>query len=327
MKKKIILEIIDGVNKELTKNSDKWKQRYNGYLKKLEENEQALKELDSKFNNWKPLMLYSNLDELMNDVKFQFRFHGQRVAYISYNKDEDIILKPISETNNISSELELKKEFLWNSKEATEFREYFKNIENERKEVNMENKTEMISHFLKKFDEEKKTLKEIRPIKYYEICSFKMRTPLLVKNDPIDFERYEGQGGHIDIMAITRMEDNTSRLNVFEFENDKSAEDIIKKAVAYGVFMCHLLEDNEKWWNIINSKYGKPEVLEKNKKTIINVVALMPAPENGDGVAGFENQIYDVTANYSIEPYTLYYNKDIDEFTGFLPKVMMKRNS
>ncbi len=76
--------------------------------------------------------------------------------------------------------------------------------------------------------------------------------------------------------------------------------------------------------NPLSPAHTKEQIKENDEdKTIINVAILMPPPENGDGIIGFENQIYDVTDNYSIELYTLYYNKDTDEFTGFLPKVMM----
>lgn len=313
-----ITKIITETQKLLSDNEE-WKKRYNKYAVKTLGNIDFIKEQRKKFNEFKPLHLYISLTNAYtskNSLKLDVRYRGQTVASLTA-KNNDVRLSTKnynnSNSNNFGYESQINNKD-WRSKEAQNFRKFFKNRKNTRNNINKKNEEHNIESLLlsqfSKRNRDEKLLTKIQPIKIGGI-RFGMPSPLRasISNDI----GYSGkQGGGIDILSRTGI-GKATYLTVFElkYENKskESPKNALVQAIKYAVFIRELLrsESGEKWYKIFGFKRKLSEKIK------IRVVCAMP-DDNPD--TSFENEIYEI-GNDEIECHYLYFKYDGREVTKF----------
>lgn len=276
-------EAIKKTQQELNKNVSKWKERYEDYVTETANNKDDIMGRRKKFHKWSNLNVYSTIGKAKdNSNYFDLRYQGQSVGQISVSKRDNSVKLHISKRqySNNCDEKYLKgypkdvcKEgcYSWHSKEAKEFRKYFKS--NPGKQGHPEHKYEnLLLKELFRNDGKNKSLTYIQPVTIGKDIFFQMPTPLTASGNEIKYS--DGHGG-IDILA-RRREGNKSTLTIFELKDEYNPpKKVICQAIAYATFIVELCKTKayEKFCELCG--------LEKQKIDTIYVSILMPDPGNG----------------------------------------------
>lgn len=293
-----------------------WQSLFDGYLKKI------TKIQDDKINNRKKFRLvgnlhcYSSISQEKN--RFDIRYLGQSVATIEVNAGK-VNFTPKKNLNSYFQGLEnLKGCDAWNSEKGKQFRKYFKDMnENDVRVKSPEHRAEsaLLKEFIKATRKDK-LLPNIQPVKLHN-CFFQMPTPLAASGDDVNMS-LNGKGGGIDMMARIKLVSGESRLTIFELKDETKKQEtpvkVIRQAIAYSIFVAHLLKYNEEWWYQLGFS-------KEPKNKIINVATLMPFSNEFDGKS-YENQIIHLKNGYRLELHSLFYENN--HFSGSLVEIMKK---
>ncbi len=319
----ILEQIIAEVSLQLTSEDNiEWVERYNGYLDDI--NKYAKNQIDSRrLFRPEPFTCYSSISRATKlKGEFDLRFKGQSVATITVDKNSVVQFTPKHETNNQYFGCDIQGTYEWDSVEATHFRSHFSNLTGEIKTKSPEHTLEnlLLNEFAKTSSQEK-SLCNIQPIRLNG-CYLQIPTPLSAsKKDSVNYAKQ--YGGGIDIMARVRMRNNDVRLTIFELKDENTEKEpatvVIKQAVAYGVFIAHLLANNPNWWMLFG--YSKEPI---ERRRVINIATLMP-PSSKPELIEFENMKLSIGNGYELELHTLYFDEATNSFTGSLKDNMLER--
>ncbi len=324
-------------------NEKDWKIRYEDYANKIHAKLDSIKLSKTLFHQWEPLYLYMNVTEakksLNSDVSFNLRYQGQAVATlkiidtiasISTKKVEDkavcISTKEFEAKNKRDFNcLEKLDNCLWNSKEASRFRDHFsKKLKRTvvSKKRNEEHRIEslLLTEFSKKKKEDK-ALCKIQPVKLSKVCRFPMPTPISASGSG-DVTFSGANGGGIDILARVRKGGST-KLCIIEVKDENKPSEPPKKAIlqglAYAIFIRELLrsKSGDLWWKI----YGFEKPIKKSNHLM--VACAMPSNKNND--ESFKNEIinFDDESGDTIQLQYIYFeekNNEIIEIDSSLKK-------
>jgi hypothetical protein len=305
-------------------NNNEWMVRYDSYAEKISKNNYDIGIARKMFHEWKPLHVYlsiTNAKNATNYLKFQLRYLGQAVADLKANmKTQQVIIDTSNydhlNIRDFNCSIKLHKE-LWDGKQASIFRKYFIDRENngEPRNVKLNKRNEehrieslLISEF-KKTNSKAKKIKNIRPVQLSDF-RFPMTTPISASNH--QKIHYAGQyGGGIDILARAGKGLNTE-LCIIELKDEntkkESPEEVLKQAVAYTTFIRQLLrsEKGEKWWELFGFNRKLPE------KLVLNAVCAMPS--NGMDKKSFANNEIKIDSDI-IKLHYLYFIEDKNTIT------------
>ena len=319
----------------LLEKQNEWESRYEKYADAIYENSELIKGYKKMFHQWNPLYLYLNISNakknLKSNVSFSLRYLGQDVATLKINNDNKS--KEVKVTISTKSfDVKNKRDFdciekldgvLWKSKEAARFRKHF-STNPERTKITGKGNTEhrIESLLLTEFSEKagnKKTLRNIQPVKIAGIARFQMPTPLSASNIKND-TKYSKNGGGIDILA--RFGKGKVRLCIMEVKDENKKQEPPRKAIiqalSYATFISKLLKSpgGEKWWKIFGFNGKVLSHLE------LIVACAMPSIENND--VSFQNKTIQVN-NDSFNLQYIYFkekdNKILEIETSLVKKV------
>lgn len=293
-----------------------WQSRFDGYLDNIRRFNAEKIDNENKFRLNENLSCYSSISQEKD--RFDLRYLGQSVATI-YVVDEEVKFELRKNFNSYFQGLEnLKGCDAWNSEKGKQFRKYFKDMnENDVRVKSPEHRAE--SALLKEFSKrtrKDKLLPNIQPVKLHN-CFFQMPTPLGASGDDVNMSS-NGKGGGIDIMARIKLVSGESRLTIFELKDETKKQEtpdkVIRQAIAYSIFVAHLLEYNEEWWYQLGFS-------KEPKNKIINVATLMPLSNEFDG-KNYENKIIHLKNGYRLELHSLFCEDN--HFLGSLVEIMKK---
>lgn len=260
-----------------------WKNTYKEYVDKMLEYKGKKLELGAKFHEWEPLKFYltvGNAKTGSQTLKLSVRYLGQDVATLKVN-DKGVFIDTTEQNEKNAKHflcppnIELKN-VEWTSKEAKEFREYFREqrpsrVEGKKKNEEHRLESALLTQFLKKKSVEK-LLCGIQPVTF---AGFRFPMPTAIKSSgDIDLGL-----GHIDILART----TGGKITVIELKDEnvkgEPLEKVLKQATAYAVFLLKLLrsESGKDWYKL----FGFSNVEELDKNITIRVCSAMPVKEDG----------------------------------------------
>lgn len=268
--------------------NNEWENRFKGYADSIQSNSANIKNVRSLFHEWDPLKLYLNTTNAVKakvGIRFELRFLGQAVAELKYthsNTVDRLVLSTLKYDNKNSKFFGCAIQLAdvdWRSKEARDFRIFFKSLSSSRTKNhgNEEHRIESltITELLKKTN---KALPNVRPITV-EGLRYPMPTPLSAsKHGNIT---YAVKGGNIDVFARAGGGPNT-HLCVLELkdENKKSepALHAVEQALAYSIFIQKLLrsKSGQDWWKIFGFSRKLPDSIT------IYASCFMPSIQNND---------------------------------------------
>ena len=292
--------------------NDEWKIRYEGYLRDIWNNS---KKWDKGFHKPEGLSIYSTVGG-RNNSEYILRYRGQTVAKIWSKGTKIELLSCVKSNDKYFTKCPLKKEAEkkdWNSKEASAFRRFFKQLDGEVKIKSQEHTVEnaLLKEFRKK-DSKIKALLNIQPVLLHGQF-FQMPTPLSASGSDKEIKYANEKGGGIDMLARIRAEDGRIRLCVCELKDEnkpsESQRKAMSQAIAYATFIAKLVTEQPAWWEFFmghKQEIGRnPSTLDK---TIIEVVTIMPSgmTEICDSES-FELQSLD---GISLRCRSLYYDKN-----------------
>jgi len=291
-----------------------WENRYNGYAKEIIGKKPILERVQNCFRQWSPLCVYSKISDITGAatkrkvrIDYDLRFHGQSVATIMVENGNVFLMETKEQRANtnehftrFTSETFRKKwetrEWLekmkWDSKEARNFRKFFRGLEGKGALPEDKQHGEFKEHFYEsmllvefaKKKGEKKSLANIQPVKLLDKAFFQMPTSLRASDsDNIECEKKEGRGGGIDIMSRVGR-GGAAKLCIMELKDEnikkERPEKVMQQAVAYAVFIAHLLRSNsgDKWYNIFGFNKKNPE---KGVPRDLTLIAAVVMPDDG----------------------------------------------
>ena len=315
--------IVDECKRKLE--NQEWEKRYFDYAKKIEKNNEKIKNARQSFYQVSPLYVYSRISEATKGgsvVEYDLRFCGQSVASLKIRNQEVIISTKEKDKNNESffttsqglSPCKLDNE-KWASPQTRKFKVFFRDHEKELTEKVSSPEHRLESTFLNLFN---KTTPNIHPVTIAE-AFFQMPTPL--KGSDKKNINYSGiSGGGIDILArVTHGSNRDNRFAVMELKDEnKSSEpqrDVLLQAIKYATFLAYLLrsESGYAWYKILNPKTKAESVPDKLK---IDVVSVMPKGKS-DILADNEIIIKIPEKNTQLHLYSLFFDtKKSNELSG-----------
>jgi hypothetical protein len=236
------------------------------------------------------------------------RFYGREVARVYFDKKKNekffkispvgkVTLKNAGEEKELrhlnqkfkktfdNNDLEIGKEYKWNSREGENFRSIFAN-KNSKNELTLVNEHYLESQLLKDLSSKvrkSKSIPHIQPIKYAG-CRLQFPTKLKASKAKNDIVTYARNGGGIDVLARRKIGAKGILCAVElkdESKSDEIPENAIKQAIAYATFIDYILrksdtETSKKWFKIFGLEHQKYN--EKPMK--IFAVIVMPINDN-----------------------------------------------
>lgn len=269
MKKKIIETVL-----ELLSNNSEWEERYAMYIKYLKDKQ------PKRFKKPERLSVYSSVSAYKGET-YDLRFEGQSVGLV-VSRPNEVLLYPRDEANEKYFGFKLEKECVdWHSPEATKFRRYFRDRDNEDSDIKLkspEHRVEncLLKEFAKQTRNEGKALTNIQPIKLND-CFFQMPTPLKASDhNPTYAKQY---GGGIDILSRIKI-DGESRICVMEVKDEnkdsESQAAAMEQALSYATFIAKLLrsKSGQLWWDFFMGRESDSRQIPSYLN--IDVVTIMP---------------------------------------------------
>lgn len=288
------MQVIEETRLLLKKNSE-WRGRYASYAEEILRNIDTIKSVRSSFREWSPLRVYLNITsakKAKDSVNFELRYMGQTVAKLIAKRDKKCRLSTkesktkLEETNLRDFECNIRLAASdWDSKDAAEFRRFFKNRKGARKaDANKGNEEHRIESLLltefSKTKSKEKPLLGIQPVTIAKV-RFPMATPISASRHRN--VKYSGpHDGHVDILARTGTGGKATHLCIMELKdentNNEPPKDAMEQAIAYATFIRELLRSDArgKWWKLFGFRGNVPEPLE------LYAVCVMPSNDNND---------------------------------------------
>ena len=286
---------IDKVSELLDENKE-WIQRYEGYLKAIDNRAPIYKIAGQKFQSQPNLHRYLSITKVKNKTTsrrafYDLRYKGQSVAEMCVHiADESVFINPHTQKNSKYYEdypsllKAVSKKIPWLEKEAQCFRKYFASCPKRTNGKNFEHNLE--SQWLKQLSLRKSAGKHLINIQPIRLLGehFQMPTPLgacKAKDGADKINPSKHHGGGIDILARHGAGKGT-RLTVIELKDEyaknEPPEKAIAQAIAYATFLGILLRTPEanpnQWWKLFGFNSDVP------KKLKIKAVIAMPDNEN-----------------------------------------------
>lgn len=297
---------------EILKANSEWQERYEGYLSDIWSNPDKI---NKGFAKPQGLSIYTTVGD-RNIENYYLRFKGQNVGKVRVRKTgsvTNVTLKCVVEestSHNIKGcPLKYKEVVDWDSKKATQFRAFFKNLSLDIKTKSPEHEVEnaLLEEFRKRIGAEK-VLHNIQPILLHGNF-FQMPTPLKASTHIPTYA--EHSGGGIDMLArIKTKEKGHTRLCVIEIKDENKAVESQKvamsQAITYATFVAKLLTEQPDWMEFF---MGHKTKLNRNSRCLdtydIEVVTIMPE----GNTETFQNEILEIPGTYfKLHCHSLYYN-------------------
>lgn len=292
-----------------------WLNRYGEYLFDIWNN--SRKEFKG-FRKPDGLSVYTTVGS-RNTRNYYLRFKGQNVGMVMVRRDGIKLTSLIreSKSHNIKNcPLAADKPVNWDSKEAMEFRNFFKTLPNDTRTKSPEHYVEnsLLMEFRKKKRIEK-ALPNIQPVLLHGNF-FQMPSPLKAStHDPA----YAGsKGGGIDMLARLRTNWDHVRLCVIEIKDENNDEESQKhamaQAISYATFIALLLKEQPDWMEFFSGHKSKQGRIQNTiDKHDIEVITIMPT----GNTETFENKEIAIPGTqFKLHCHSLYYNKDKFDESG-----------
>ena len=324
---------------ELLETNVEWKDRFSEYAKEITDRMEKIKGMRKCFNQRKPLYVYSRIGAVKDakikhkgKIVYDLRFHGQSVATIEV-ENEEVYLSETEEQHKKAEDYfgfkyaKLPTKTPWAGSEAAEFRKSFRELDLDPQGKNQPGKSrehflesKLLDEFNKKKRAEGKSLVNIQPVRLAG-AYFQMPTPLAASG-VIDYEKKAGAGGGIDILARIKYT-GKSNLCIMELKDENKKEEppekVMQQAVAYAVFIAHLLRNTarnsgNKWYKLFGFGENVPRELD------LMAIAVMP----GKGT-DFEKEVWLEELKTTIMLRSLYF-EETDKagfaFSGSLQRML-----
>lgn len=261
---------------ELLNNDLEWEERYAKYITYLEGKQ------SKGFKKPEGLSVYSSISKYKGST-YDLRYDGQSVGLVVSRQDK-ISLRPQKEANLKyfnDSFIKDKEEVDWHSKEATEFRRYFRDHAKNSSKFNLKSsehrvENRLLREFAKKTRAENKSLTNIQPITLNG-CFFQLPTPLKASNHAPSYAKQ--YGGGIDILSRIKI-NGKSRICVMEVKDEnkdsESQAQAMEQALTYATFIATLLKSKsgQEWWDFFMGRGSKTRKM--STLLDIDVVTIMP---------------------------------------------------
>jgi len=299
-------DIIETIEK-LTKNKDKWRDRYNDFAAKILKNLPPISNAREKFKLTSALSAYINVTHAKaaddKKVNFTLKYLGQSVANLTVcNGGITIDTSEFDNKNKYYFDCEIKlSKAGWHTPQANAFRSHFHNREPKRtgyEERRLESL--LLAEFAKGTG---KALKNIQPVQN-EGLRFPMPTPLKAC-DHSKIE-YAGNDGHIDILARIGHGGRSTKLGIIELKDKYTVGEppckVIKQALIYTTFIRELLrsEAGVKWWKLFSFRNTLP------KKLVLYSICAMPHKDGADTSFGGDSYVLEED---TIQLHYIYFNE------------------
>jgi len=284
--------LIENCNEVLSNNWEKYVNRFNEYVKNVNENYVLYKRM-------KPIRMPKSIipcvpirDASSPTIKFNLRYKDKKIAEIvgldknkfprlRFRKQE--ILKGFGLINKYDASTI----YDWNSHEAKRFRSHFKNLAGAEinEDIDFNQEATIQTALWKKLKDDKKSVGSLRNIQ--PVCMYNrfFEPPAFISASNIYDDQVQDSpnSGNIDMIArIGR--GNNSELAIIEMKkaNQTSPIQAVRQALIYAVCIKKLLFCKElgnhayKWWNLFG--YNKEYSVEylPPTKFIMHAVACMP---------------------------------------------------
>ena len=303
--KKDYLNWAETVISELGQNKKEWVKKFQGYAEVIKNNKEEIERLRRRFYRRYRLYYYLNVSQIKKGKEFDIRFLGQSVGTVIVENDNVYLTVSDKQASN-SRKFGYDEEKIgkinksaWLSKEAKNFRAFFKNCDKglNGKECMVES---ALYSELEKIKSENKTLCNIKPISYAGV-RFHLPTPLRAcdsKENKI-FISKDGRGvGGIDLLCRRRT-GSKANIVVIEIKNgnksDESFDKTMKQAISYALFIRELIHSDagEFWMEIFRMKKQMTVAKDKKQGYTIDCVVAMPKgitkPSYCGDVLSFDN--------------------------------------
>lgn len=245
------------------KNLDKW-------LYACKDGESKIRNARKEFHQWNPLKVYVSVDKakLKKNFIFSLRFFGQEVAEL-FVKDKFNLMLHINKNHKNNNEKYFKNnlkegKYFWNSKEAKDFRAFFKKLIIDQngtpkiKSTEHRIESKFIEEMLKGSGKFGQPGIKIQPIKLGG-CPLQF---------PIPFAANTGKPlaktGHIDILARRKAKNNKTRLSVWELKRPNTYKKAASQAFIYALQLLKILRSDKgnEWYNLFGFTGKVPKSLE-----------------------------------------------------------------
>lgn len=281
-----------------------WQERYAGYLNDIWQHHDKWK----NFHKPEGLSLYTTV-AARGEKTYFLRFKGQNVGKISVRGSKVFLTSLVKEGKSHDIKdcpLPYKKTVDWLSKEASQFRCFFKDLPIKTKTKSPEHYVEnsLLKEFRKRNGEEK-FIRNIQPVLLHGQF-FQMPTPLQASKHKPTYASHNGGG--IDLLArIVGV--NGRRLCVCEVKDENQPTESQKKAmsqaITYATFIAKLLTIQPDWWEFFAGHEERRGSHQLDKQHI-EVITMMPTGETET----FDNEELDVRGtDIKLVCRTLYYDK------------------
>jgi hypothetical protein len=313
-------ETVEHVQGLLRENAE-WIERFAGYAARIKENAKFIEGNLKRFHQWKPLFVYLNTISAMDatetsgTMKFGLRYRGHEVAKLICTPDKIFVTtkgESLEKANKAQHCSIILDKSAWRSEEATAFRNYYveRDQEDDLKKEERRIESMLLTDFSKTGGQTKR-LRYIQPVINVKKVRFQMPTPLSASDSRNIHYITDNKHGGIDILA--RVGDHPSRIKlcVIELKREYSKSNLntaIKEALTYSVFIRELLRSDSglAWWKLFGFGSKLPDNL-----TLYAAIA-MPLPKKGVAdttFCGMEHVIKDEKGEDKIQLHYIYFEE------------------
>lgn len=309
--------LVRDVEKLWNHNKPALEKRISDWVNGINQNKKVIETARKTFHEWEPLRVYTSVTRLKDQKRppsFSLRFLGQEVAVIKVYKNGTVKL-------NVTKDLASLNEHYfglvdkgginvdWNSKEATEFRNYFKLIQKQKRKTRSPEhqvETEIIKKM--KGTPSKSGIDSIQPV-VVAGCPLQFPSPITGSTGTPKFNIAPNSGGGIDILA--RREKGRTKLSVWELKRPGLRKDQLEKAIKQSIIYASTLRmmlrssSGQAWYKLFGFNGCLPEKLK-----IEAVAAIAQKDINKFEQAKNKLQPWSslLIGNDSILPYVAYYD-------------------
>ena len=311
-------DLASKVKKLWEDNKTKFEERLDDWLKALQQGKKVIRQRRKQFHQWKPLIIYISVAKAKSAAKatfsFSLRFFGQEVGLLVVkDKEVTLRLKRHSENNKKYFGCTLKDgDYVWNGKEAKDFRAYFKE-----KALSSNGKPEVrsIEHRI-----ESKFIQEmLKGSEKFGVSGLKIR-PVTIAGCPLQFpvsiSASSGKPkvgiGRIDILARHLGENNKTRLSVWELKSPEAYSHAASQAYIYATTLLHILrhtKNGPEWYKLFGFKSLMPKPLEV--EAVVAITRDQEAVFDKEKARLLANTPFEIDGD-SISLYVAYYEEEAE---------------
>lgn len=295
-----MIEIIKEACRQLEKNRQDWETRYKGYIENITAAEKKYAKPEIRLP--KNLRRYKSISSV-GKQGYDVRYAGQSIGEVKLKKGE-IWFQAKEMSRKFGFSKETSKLNKWNSVEASNFRSYFEDCENEDLASSNERYIEqlLLNDMAKSKSGPFINIKPVTLLGAY----FQMPTPFGASEATPHYA--EDKGGGIDILARVGRRKGV-KLCVIELKDEYTEREpqshAMKQAAIYATFIAYLLRSDmaDKWWKAFGFNKAIP------KSLVIPVLTLMPLPTEkpeGEIIGSFTVNGLD---NVTLDCHSIYYEK------------------